>query len=72
MLGRNRMKRNAWAQQCPTAVGKPTVFTTGACGREALAEHATSISFKRLGTLTFLYAASKVISAFQFLVAQGK
>ena len=53
-------------------MGKPTVLTTGECCREALAEHTTSIIFKSLGTLTFLYTASRVTSAFWFLVNSRK
>lgn len=64
MLGRKGMKRKAWAEDSPTAVGKPTALRTRQCQREALAERTNSGFFKGLESLAFLYKASKVNSAF--------
>lgn len=39
MMGREGMKRKAWAEDSPIAVGKPTDLRTRKCWRATLAEH---------------------------------
>lgn len=64
MLGRKGMKRKAWAEDSPTAVGKPITFRTRVHQREALAEHASSGVFQSLETGFFVYSKQSQLCFF--------